>query len=65
MEYQYFVSESRLFTNMQSWLSEVYVMVVRNGIDGTQRSLAHLVRRLTCDSSVMIIDKNPHPLFVT
>ena len=31
MEYQYFVSESRLFTNMQSWVSEVYVMVVWNG----------------------------------
>ena len=35
------------------------------GIDGTQRSLAHLVRRLAGDSSVMVIDRNPYPLFVT
>ena len=35
------------------------------GIDGTQRSLAYLVRRLTCRTSVMIIDGNPYPLFVT
>ena len=28
------------------------------GIDGIQRSLVHLVRRLACDSSVMIIDRN-------
>ena len=27
------------------------------GIDGTQRSLADLVRRLACDSSVMIIGR--------
>ena len=35
------------------------------GINGTQRSLAHLVRRSACDSSVMIIDRSPYPLFVT
>ena len=32
------------------------------GIDETQRSLAHLVRRLACDSSVMIIDRNPNAI---
>ena len=35
------------------------------GIDGTQRSLPHLVRRSAFDSSVMIIDRNPYELFVT
>ena len=28
------------------------------GIDGTQRSLAHLVRRSACDSNVMIIGRS-------